>query len=460
MKKRLITATSIVLMTAFLVLLCMKRWNAWFGNPTEPPYSSLSAPGRIQLTFGSEGAYSRNVSWQCGDSLADSRLALTREHSADTVFLPAQGKVFRTTGGTTVSYHTEIRGLSAGIYHYNVRTAGQQSDWYRFRVNRPDDDCSFIYLGDIQDTINGVTKDFVRQIRKHVPQADFWVLGGDVIERPHDRYWAEYFHSMDSLAQTLPIIAVPGNHEYLKGLTRRLEERFVYTFSYFTESRYKGHAVSRTDYGNMTILTLDSNRDFWTLLSQRRWLKRALRESVHAQWKVVVLHHPVYSIKGKMNNLMVRWAFNPLFKKYEVDLVLQGHEHGYARMISKGRHHRLTTPVYLVGQSSPKDYRLYFNDRYDRFGTGKRFYQTVTARGDSLFVQSYTDTDDLYDDVCIVKDGQSRQVSDRAVDIPQELEFNPQRRHMSDKKRREYEEDMRKWLKKMSMVGSLQSTDN
>lgn len=48
-----------------------------------------------------------------------------------------------------------------------------------------------------------------------------------------------------------------------------------------------------------------------------------------------MLHHPVYSIKGKMNNLPVRWMFDGLFREYGVDLVLQGHEHNYARMTNK-----------------------------------------------------------------------------------------------------------------------------
>ena len=48
-----------------------------------------------------------------------------------------------------------------------------------------------------------------------------------------------------------------------------------------------------------------------------------------------MLHHPVYSIKGKTNNLAVRWMFDGLFREYGVDLVLQGHEHNYARMTNK-----------------------------------------------------------------------------------------------------------------------------
>lgn len=61
------------------------------------------------------------------------------------------------------------------------------------------------------------------------------------------------------------------------------------------------------------------------LFSQREWLKKTLKAS-DKKWKIVMFHHPVYSIKGKMNNLPVRWMFDSLLREYGVDLVLQGHE--------------------------------------------------------------------------------------------------------------------------------------
>lgn len=48
-----------------------------------------------------------------------------------------------------------------------------------------------------------------------------------------------------------------------------------------------------------------------------------------------MFHHPVYSIKGKNEQSSVRWMFDSLLREYGVDLVLQGHEHNYARMTNK-----------------------------------------------------------------------------------------------------------------------------
>ena len=49
--------------------------------------------------------------------------------------------------------------------------------------------------------------------------------------------------------------------------------------------------------------------------------------------------------KGKTNNLAVRWMFDGLFREYGVDLVLQGHEHNYARMTNKNDEGRNDHPV-------------------------------------------------------------------------------------------------------------------
>ncbi|MBV7609710.1 metallophosphoesterase family protein, partial [Escherichia coli] len=102
---------------------------------------------------------------------------------------------------------------------------------------------------------------------------------------------------------------------------------------------------------------LDSNREFFYLWSQKEWLEKELQTS-DARWKIVVLHHPLYSVKGKYNNLAQKTIFNSLIQKYNVDLVLQGHEHAYARMTLHDEQGSATPPVYTVSHCSPKSYRI------------------------------------------------------------------------------------------------------
>ena len=406
-----------------IATVCIKRWNAWFNNPVEPPYASSKIPVRIQLTFGNDGQFSRNVSWQCGDTLADSQLFVAKSSTADTVAIAAEGKILRTQGGTTVSYHAKLKDLKSGEYSYSVSTDGKQSAWYNFTVSGGSS-FNFLYFGDIQDTIGGISKNEFSLASRNEKNAAFWILGGDVVERPHDQYWNEYFTSMDSIVQTTPIIACPGNHEYRKGIIGKLEERFIYNFSYLLDSRDSGNAVFYMRYGNAAFITLDSNRDTWTLLSQRRWIRQTLQKAQDAQWKIVVLHHPIYSVRGKLRHFFIRHLFDPLIREYGVDIVLQGHEHCYARMITKDKNNTPITPVYLISQFSPKDYRTNLDKKYDRFGNGMRFYQAFDVSPDTLSLKTYTESGDLYDFVRIVKSSGKLQVADLATGMPEH--FDPE----------------------------------
>ena len=168
-------------------------------------------------------------------------------------------------------------------------------------------------------------------------------------------------------------------------------------------------------------------------------------EASTAKWKIVVLHHPLYSIRGSMNNLIQRWMFNDLVKDYGVDIVLQGHEHAYARMTTSSRAGRcsdcqlstvncqLSTPIYTISHCSPKSYRIKFDDKFDKFGSGSRYYQKVRTHGDTLFLTARDANDgSLYDSLYIVKQGSSIQLVDAGKDIPEKIEFTPNPNNKKD----------------------------
>ena len=216
------------------------------------------------------------------------------------------------------------------------------------------------------------------------------------------RWWEEGFRNIDSVAQAMPILAVTGNHDYRKGVIQRLERRFSLTFSYFLDSMIGDNQVYTLCYGPVQFFLLDSNRELPYLLTQRDWLKTQLQQS-RARWKIVVLHHPLFSIRSASRNLIQRWVFNGLIEDYGVDLVLQAHEHNYARMTAHDNG-VATTPVYTVSHCSPKNYDLYQNERYDRFGTDSRYYQTIDIIGDTLTMAAYeVYHHTLYDSLKIVK---------------------------------------------------------
>lgn len=430
-RKTKISLSILSLLVAGLGILCYVRWGVWFGNPPEAPYITAPTPHRVLLTFGNDGPLSRMVSWQADSVLHTSYLELMDASGHDeAVCLPAEGEVFVSRSGKTAFYHVAIEKLQPGHqYRYRAVTNEQSSPWYHFSMPSGDVDkpgrFSFLYFGDVQDSIGGISNRLVREAWKAHPETEFVVFGGDLCERPTDAFWAETFHSIDSIAQTLPTLVCTGNHEYLKYPIRKLERRFSLTFPYFLRSMVGENQVYNLPYHDAQLYLLDSNRELPFLYTQRNWLEQKMKEKP-ARWNIVVLHHPIYSAKSGSNNLMQRLAFGDVLND-NADLVLQGHEHAYARMTQHGPRGEARPPIFTVSHCSPKHYRIEFSDRFDRFGTGTQYYQQITIHGDTLSMRTYdAQTQQLYDAVDLVKGEHDHPtLIDRARHIPERLEFTP-----------------------------------
>ena len=422
-----------LLLVMALAVWVATRWHVWFGNPEELAVEPLTVPGHVLLTFGDENELSRNVSWQCDTVVKPSWLELACD--SDTIHIEAQGEVFESRKGKAAYYVARLRQLKPGT-HYSYRAvvgsrpgvAEQSSPWYDFRTYAPNrDKFSFLFVGDVQDTIGGIANQLLMEAWARHPEVEFLVCGGDLTERPANQYWAETFNDLDSIGQSMPILNVTGNHDYFKGVIQRLERRFPLIFSYFLDSKVDDNMVYTLNYGNTQLFVLDSNREFFYLWTQRQWLEDQLQQS-KAKWKILVLHHPLYSIKGSNNNMTQRWMFDDLVRQYGVDVVLQGHEHAYARMIGGTyKNGAPAVPVYTVSHCSPKNYRILFDERFDKFGISSRYYQTVSVSGDTLTMACYdANTHALYDSLMIhVSPNKAHLVIDLGKDIPENLEYTP-----------------------------------
>lgn len=425
----------------------VSRWNAWFYIPEEPAYTPSAVPGRVLLTFGDGNEDSRNVSWQCDTILKPSYVELRLGGDDESRTFPADGEVFASRSGKSAYYVARLRSLLPDTcYHYRVITGEEKSAWHTFRTYPfRRDKFSFIYIGDVQDTINGKTNILMKKAFSRFPDAEFLVSGGDLTERPSDNYWAESFRSLDSLAQTLPLLGVTGNHDYLKTLPRSLERRFSLIYSYFLDSKEDDNHVYSLRYGDAEFFLLDSNREFNFLWEQRKWLEKKLSES-SARWKILVLHHPLYSIKGSTNNLIQRWIFADLIENNRVDLVLQGHEHAYARMNKQSDEGMSIAPLYLITHCSTKHYRIEFNPLFSRLGIGGRYFQKIDVAHDTLTLATYEASSGmLYDSLLVVKQPQGgvARVVDCASGIPEDMHFKPREGSRKDKK---YMEAIRRYM--------------
>lgn len=100
---------------------------------------------------------------------------------------------------------------------------------------------------------------------------------------------------------------------------------------------------------DVQLIVLDSNA---VTTAQTAWLKRTLAKRTPLR-RIVVFHHPAYTCGGHSGSATIQRAWVPLFERYGVRLVLNGHDHNYQRFKRKG----VTYVVHGGGGAPPYELR-------------------------------------------------------------------------------------------------------
>ncbi len=78
--------------------------------------------------------------------------------------------------------------------------------------------------------------------------------------------------------------------------------------------------------------------------TQLKWLNETLEKaSADVKWKIVVGHHPFYTVGPRINNydtLTMRKALPKIFEDHKVDIYLSGHEHSLQHLKPEGFTHQ------------------------------------------------------------------------------------------------------------------------
>jgi len=129
------------------------------------------------------------------------------------------------------------------------------------------------------------------------------------------------------------------------------------------------------------------------------WLDGLLANNPN-RWTVLFLHFPRFSIDPDRDNDRVRNALKPLIDKYGVDLVLQAHDHGYARgaigegaMDNGGPDQPSTTgTTYVVSVAGPKMYPVADLGWASRSAARTQTFQTLDVSQDAIVYRAFTAT--------------------------------------------------------------------
>jgi len=143
---------------------------------------------------------------------------------------------------------------------------------------------------------------------------------------------ADGFTTADALSQ-VPVLMANGNHD-------KLAVNYLAQFA-LPQERSEGEGADgeewyAVDAGPVHFVALnDTSADAGRLAgAELRWLEQDLAavDRTRTPWVVVFHHRPLYSCgRGHGSNEALRRLWQPVYDKYGVDLVLNGHDHDYER---------------------------------------------------------------------------------------------------------------------------------
>jgi hypothetical protein len=164
---------------------------------------------------------------------------------------------------------------------------------------------------------------------------------------PYDRFnpyvWDVYLNSIEASASTIPWMFATGNHDMEATYPVHGYGGHLARLAFPDNGPAPCPSVYSFVYGNVAVLSLDANDVTYEITAntgysggaQNAWVERTLaahRANPNIDFIVAFFHQCAYSTtKDHASDGGVRDAWCALFDRYQVDLVLQGHNHVFER---------------------------------------------------------------------------------------------------------------------------------
>ena len=395
-------------------------------EPIDPVvrYGPRALPDRVILTLTDRPATSQAVNWRTDRSsdAPEAQIALAEDgplfvDKAQSVDVVSQD--FESELGAARYHSATFSELEANTqYVYRVGDGANWSEWNQFRTASSEaDPLKFVYVGDAQNNIYSMWSRLIRTGFAEAPDADFIIHAGDLVNRGNaDGEWGEWFEAAGWINRTISSVPVPGNHEYPnEGVEGRNLSRLWRPVFALPENGPVGVEESCyfVDIQGVRIVALNSNEK---QEEQAAWLDELLSDNPN-RWTVVTHHHPIFSAAKSRDNPELRALWQPIYDKHGVDIVLNGHDHTYARSnLVSGRPTRSGGTVYVVSVSGPKMYELDREDWMASSAVNTQLFQVIEIDGDKLHFESRTARGKLYDSFDLAKaEGQANEMVSASV---------------------------------------------
>jgi predicted phosphodiesterase len=143
------------------------------------------------------------------------------------------------------------------------------------------------------------------------------ITTGDNLYVTDPTVWTNAYGWVEELG--IPVWVSWGNHDIQSSARRQLMQSLFHP---------PGRWYAKRLGGSTLVVVLDANQVGNE--EQSAWLEETL--AAHdAGAVIVVFHQPAFSCSLHKSSRTVQRAWVPLFERYEVDLVLNGHDHNYQR---------------------------------------------------------------------------------------------------------------------------------
>lgn len=254
-------------------------------------------------------------------------------------------------------------------YYYQCLVDGKWTSVKKFKTGDTSN-FSFLYVGDPQiGASKGQTptesseaqsadiaarndafswnKTLTAAISEH-SDVDFIVSAGDQINNTGDDNGQEReyagFLSADVLSN-VPVAPTIGNHD---SKFANYQNHFNVPNAYTKEQNATpaGNDYYYT-YGDVLFIVLNTNN--YNCADHEALIKKAEQAAPNAKWKIVTFHHDIYGSgydHSDSDGIVLRTQLTTLLDKYDIDVVLQGHDHTYSRsymLTSDGNTHTAYT---------------------------------------------------------------------------------------------------------------------
>ncbi len=338
------------------------KWEQWKNNWAA--YSSNYE--HVSLTPGADETQ-LNYAWYSHTvETPKVRIATKQNMDGATEFEGTQTEAVTIDGVKYYSNKVIVKNLKADTnYYYQVMQNGKWQDTETY-TTKSFSEFSFLYVGDPQigasknqtsteqekmvsagnevsssaaDNLaarndgynwNNILNDAV----KDHSDVSFIVSAGDQVNAgKNEREYAAYLGA-DALT-SLPVATTIGNHDSVSN-QYSLHFNNPNAFSSKDANYIQGQTEAGTDYyysyGNVLFIVLDTNN--YNCATHENVMKKAISENKDAKWRIVVFHQDIFGSgydHSDSDGMVLRTQLTPLMDKYDIDVVLQGHDHTYSR---------------------------------------------------------------------------------------------------------------------------------